>query len=60
MLHHSAVTTEKAQKVKAAGLEVGAWTVNDRPTMETLLGMGIQRLYTDHPSMLLALTSERR
>ncbi|QDS96529.1 Glycerophosphoryl diester phosphodiesterase [Roseimaritima multifibrata] len=58
VLHHNAVTPEKSQKVKAAGLEIGAWTVNDQPTMETLLGMGVQRIYTDHPSLLLTLKEE--
>ncbi|HQX52781.1 MAG TPA: glycerophosphodiester phosphodiesterase [Planctomycetaceae bacterium] len=58
VLHHSAVTPEKVRKVKAAGLEVGAWTVNDRARMETLLGMGLQRLYTGHPQLLLAMKNE--
>ncbi len=58
VLHHSAVTSEKVQKVKAAGLEVGAWTVDDGATMEALLGIGVQRLYTNHPSVPLALKRE--
>ena len=44
VLHHSGVTAEKVQKITAAGLEVGAWTVNDRETMQTLLDRGVQRL----------------
>lgn len=55
VLHHSGVTPEKVHKVKAAGLEVGAWTVNDRATMAMLLDTGVQRLYTDQPSVLLDL-----
>jgi glycerophosphoryl diester phosphodiesterase len=37
VLHHEGVTPDKVQKIKAAGIEVGAWTVNDRATMEKLL-----------------------
>lgn len=59
VLHHSGVTPEKVHKVKAAGLEVGAWTVNDRATMAMLLDTGVQRLYTDQPSVLLDLKLER-
>lgn len=55
VLHYTAVTPEKVQKVKAAGLEVGAWTVNDQAAMESLLSVGVERLYTDHPSRLLDL-----
>lgn len=55
VLHYSGMTAEKVQKIKAAGLEVGAWTVNDQATMESLLRMGVQRIYTDHPRTLLAI-----
>lgn len=58
--HHSGVTREKVQKIRDAGLEAGAWTVNDEPTMRRLLEMGVQRIYTDHPRTLLALAAEPR
>ncbi|MEX1040026.1 MAG: hypothetical protein WDZ51_05325 [Pirellulaceae bacterium] len=32
ILHHAAVTPEKVRKIQAAGLKVGAWTVNDEAT----------------------------
>lgn len=57
VLHHEGVTPEKVQKIKAAGIEVGAWTVNDRATMLKLLDMGIERIYTDYPRLLLSLNS---
>lgn len=60
VLHHSGVTAEKVQKVKSAGLEIGAWTVNDRATMERLLDLGVQRIYTDQPRTLLITKLERR
>lgn len=55
VLHHSGVTPEKVRKIKAAGIEVGAWTVNDKATMTHLLDIGVQRFYTDHPEVLLGL-----
>ena len=59
VLHQNGVTPDKIQKVKAAGLEVGAWTVNDQAMMTKLLDMGVQRLYTDHPRSLLTMKTER-
>jgi glycerophosphoryl diester phosphodiesterase len=55
VLHASIATPENVQKVKAAGFKVGAWTVNDRETMEKLLKLGVERIYTDHPRVLLEL-----
>jgi glycerophosphoryl diester phosphodiesterase len=60
VLHHSGVTVEKVQQINAAGLEVGAWTVNDGAVMEKLLGMGVERIYTDQPGTLLALNSQQQ
>jgi glycerophosphoryl diester phosphodiesterase len=60
VLHHSGVTPEKIRKIKAAGIEVGAWTVNDAATMTHLLDTGVERLYTDHPRACLTLKAKRR
>ncbi len=60
VLHHRGVTRDKVQKIKAAGFEVGAWTVNDREEMKTLLDAGVERIYTDYPQILLALKRERQ
>lgn len=59
VLHHDGVTARKVRKIRSAGLEIGAWTVNDQTTMKMLLDMGIQRLYTDQPRKLLALLAKR-
>ena len=59
VLHHEGVTPEKVQKIKAAGIKVGAWTVNDPAVMRRLTDMGIERLYTDDPRRLLSLKSGR-
>ena len=58
LLHHEGVTPQKIAKIKAAGIEVGAWTVNDQPTMTRLLAAGVERLYTDDPRLLLLLKSK--
>lgn len=52
------VTPEKAAKVKAAGFEVGAWTVNDEKEMKKLLEAGVTRFYSDDPRLLLKVKSQ--
>ncbi|TWU26282.1 Glycerophosphoryl diester phosphodiesterase [Novipirellula galeiformis] len=59
VLHYSGITPEKVQKISAAGIRTGVWTVNDRATMERLIGIGVERLYTDDPRMLLSLKKQR-
>lgn len=59
VLHHSGVTPEKTRKIKTAGIEVGAWTVNDEANMTPLLDAGVERLYTDFPRALLTLKAKR-
>ncbi len=53
VLHYSVVTKETIDQIHAAGLQVGAWTVNDEATMARFLDWGIDRIYTDHPLRLL-------
>jgi len=60
VLHASGVTPEKVRKIKAANIEVGAWTVNDPTLMRAMLEMSVGRLYTDQPRRLLALKAGRR
>ncbi len=57
VINHRGITTEKIQKIKAAGLEVGAWTVNDPAQMTNLLQLGVERIYTDDPRALFKLKS---
>jgi glycerophosphoryl diester phosphodiesterase len=59
VLHHSAVTRKKVEKIHAADMEAGAWTVNDAASMKRLLGMGIDRIYTDFPERVLRLKRAR-
>lgn len=55
VLNFKGVTPEKIRKIKAAGLEPGAWTVNDPALMQQLLKQGVERIYTDKPRQLLQL-----
>ncbi len=57
VINHSGITDEKARKVRSASIELGAWTVNDRQTMIKLLSMGVERIYTDDPKLLIAVKS---
>lgn len=59
VIHHQGITAEKVEKVRATGIEVGAWTVNDEATMRRLVHAGVERIYTDHPRLLLEIQSER-
>jgi len=60
VLHHSAVAKEKIERIHGAGMDAGAWTVNDEATMARMLDLGIDRIYTDYPRRLLALKRKRR
>ncbi|MEQ8717178.1 MAG: glycerophosphodiester phosphodiesterase [Acidimicrobiales bacterium] len=44
----------------AAGLTVGAWTVNDEATMAELVALGVDALITDHPDIARRVVDEAR
>ena len=56
VIQHTGINEAKVEKIHASGLEAGAWTVNDPARMKTLLAMGVERLYTDDPQLLLELS----
>ncbi|HHZ90777.1 TPA: hypothetical protein EYN65_09685 [Candidatus Poribacteria bacterium] len=58
IIQHDGITSPKVKSVHSAGLEVGAWTVNDLSTMENLLELGVDRIYTDCPIDLLVIKSQ--
>lgn len=58
VMHYSGVTQENVDKIKAAHLKTGAWTVDDRPTLEKMLKLGIERIYTDDPKLLITIKKE--
>ncbi|HBJ35818.1 MAG TPA: hypothetical protein DDZ51_13940 [Planctomycetaceae bacterium] len=55
VIQEGGITDEKIRKIKAAGLEAGAWTVNDPARMVELIRIGVDKIYTDHPKSLLAI-----
>ncbi len=59
VINQGYVTQSKVDKIHAAGLEAGAWTVNDPATMRQLLDLGVDRIYTDYPRTLLDIQAER-
>ena len=58
VVHYKGLTPEKVKQIHAANLQAGAWTVDDRETMEKLLNMGIDRIYTDDPKLLISVKNE--
>lgn len=59
VMHYSTVTPARVEAVRTAGLEPGAWTVNDPQGMLDMLRAGVERLYTDCPRVLRALLDEQ-
>lgn len=55
--HKSLVTAERIASWRSAGLQVYAWTVNDRATAGELLGLGVDGLIGDDPETLLQARS---
>ena len=53
------VTPEFVQRAHANGLAVHVWTINDRPTMEWLLDIGVDGVMTDRPTLLAQVLAER-
>jgi glycerophosphoryl diester phosphodiesterase len=59
VINHNGMTKAKVEKIHQAGLQVGAWTVNDASRMESLLAVGVDRIYTDYPGLLLQLHQKK-
>jgi glycerophosphoryl diester phosphodiesterase len=52
------LTPEQVKLVKAAGLKIGVWTVNNPALMKKFLQWGVDRIYTDIPRLLISLKNE--
>lgn len=52
VMYYKNISPEDVETIHAAGLEAGAWTVNEPATMRRLLELGIDRIYTDYPDLL--------
>ena len=55
----SMATESFVRRAQALGLQVHAWTVNDRPTMERLLDLGIDGIMTDETVALRDVLAAR-
>ena len=53
------VTPEFVQRAHANGLAVHVWTINDRPTMEWLVDIGVDGIMSDRPTLLEQVLAER-
>ena len=53
VVNRQGVTRSKVVAIHAAGLEAGAWTVNDADEMRRFLDWGVDRLYTDAPRAMI-------
>lgn len=58
VLNSGGVTREKVARLQDAGFEVGVWTVNDEEEMRKFLKLGVTRIYTDKPTLLLEILGE--
>ena len=58
IIQQTGITPSKVKSVHDAELEIGAWTVNNPSTMEKLLKLGIDRIYTDCPINLLVIKNQ--
>jgi glycerophosphoryl diester phosphodiesterase len=54
-LEHTVVDTAALAQARQAGIQVGAWTVNDAAAMKRLIDVGVGVLITDRPDVAKAL-----
>jgi glycerophosphoryl diester phosphodiesterase len=59
VINQNGITKDKVDKIHKAGLEAGAWTVNDPEIMKSLLGIGVDRFYTDRPEKLIMILKKQ-
>lgn len=56
---HGDLDAAAVREAQALGLKVLTWTVNDPPTMERMLDLGVDGLITDRPDLARALLERR-
>jgi glycerophosphoryl diester phosphodiesterase len=59
ILRMSTVTPRTIGAFHAAGVEVHVWTINDEPTMERLLELGVDGLVSDRADLVQAVLERR-
>jgi len=58
-VYHGDADAAKVREAQSLGLKVLVWTVNDAPTMERLLDLGIDGLITDRPDVARKVLAAR-
>lgn len=58
VMNQAAVSPESIATIQDAGLEAGAWTINDFAVMQRFVDWGIDRVYTDYAAEALLLFGE--
>jgi glycerophosphoryl diester phosphodiesterase len=59
VMRHDNIERADVEIIHRAGLEAGAWTVNEEEEMKRLKDLGVDRIYTDRPVLLLSLQEAR-
>jgi glycerophosphoryl diester phosphodiesterase len=59
VVHFSQLSPEQIKQVKASGLKIGVWTVNNPAVLKKFLHWEVDRIYTDFPRLLLSLKVEK-
>ncbi|MCC6615122.1 MAG: hypothetical protein IT320_16715 [Anaerolineae bacterium] len=54
-LHPSQLSPDVVATIRDGGVDIHAWEVNDAPTLRAMQALGIPKLCTDHPGLMLAL-----
>jgi glycerophosphoryl diester phosphodiesterase len=55
----SITTPRLIRRLHAAGVEIHVWTINDEPTMDLLLDLGVDGLVTDRADLAMAVLARR-
>lgn len=58
-VHFADLDAAKLKEARALGIKVLVWTVNDTPTMERMLDLGVDGLITDRPDLARQVMNAR-
>ncbi len=58
--NHATLDTEKLAEARSLGLTVIPWTINDVPTINKLLDMGVDGIISDRPDLVIAERKKRK
>ncbi len=58
--NHATLDAEKLAEARSLGLTVIPWTINDIPTIQKLLDMGVDGIISDRPDLVIAERKKRK